>query len=49
MTRLENGTLLIGKTGEEHEGYYMCEANNGIGAGKSKFVHLVVHGKMIFL
>ncbi|EEB19411.1 Down syndrome cell adhesion molecule precursor, putative [Pediculus humanus corporis] len=43
MTRLENGTLLIGKTGEEHEGYYMCEANNGIGAGKSKFVHLVVH------
>ncbi|PSN46435.1 hypothetical protein C0J52_15119, partial [Blattella germanica] len=30
--RLKNGTLLISDVKEEDEGYYMCEANNGIGA-----------------
>lgn len=48
MIRLENGTLAILRATEEHEGYYMCEANNGVGAGKSKFIHLVVHGKSYF-
>ncbi|KAL0268744.1 UNVERIFIED_CONTAM: hypothetical protein PYX00_010567 [Menopon gallinae] len=43
MIRLENGSLAILKATEEHEGYYMCEANNGVGAGKSKFIHLVIH------
>ena len=41
--RLENGTLAILRASEDHEGYYMCEANNGVGAGISKFIHLVVH------
>jgi hypothetical protein len=42
---LKNGTLLIHDVKEEDEGYYMCEANNGIGASLSAVVFLTVNGK----
>lgn len=42
---LKNGTLLIHVVKEEDEGYYMCEANNGIGASLSAVVFLTVNGK----
>jgi hypothetical protein len=41
---LKNGTLLIEDVKEEDEGYYMCEANNGIGASLSAVVSLIVNG-----
>ncbi|PNF21232.1 hypothetical protein B7P43_G04189 [Cryptotermes secundus] len=40
---LKNGTLLIHDVREEDEGYYMCEANNGIGASLSAVVFLTVN------
>ncbi|XP_021928600.1 Down syndrome cell adhesion molecule-like protein Dscam2 isoform X2 [Zootermopsis nevadensis] len=40
---LKNGTLLIQDVKEEDEGYYMCEANNGIGASLSAVVFLTVN------
>jgi hypothetical protein len=42
---LKNGTLLIHDVREDDEGYYMCEANNGIGASLSAVVFLTVNGK----
>jgi hypothetical protein len=42
---LKNGTLLIEDVKEEDEGYYMCEANNGIGASLSAVVFLTVNGE----
>ncbi|XP_069693342.1 cell adhesion molecule Dscam2-like [Periplaneta americana] len=40
---LKNGTLLIQDVKEDDEGYYMCEANNGIGASLSAVVFLTVN------
>lgn len=40
-----NGTLLIRSITEEQEGYYVCAANNGIGAGLDHIVHVKVYGK----
>jgi hypothetical protein len=40
-----NGTLLIHPVLQEHQGQYLCEAVNGVGAGLSTVVSLVVHGK----
>ena len=42
---LENGSLIIGRATQEHEGYYLCQAGNGIGPGLSKVILLTVHGK----
>lgn len=42
-----NGTLLIHPVSREHQGQYLCEATNGVGAGLSTVVSLVVHGKHI--
>jgi hypothetical protein len=42
---LQNGTLLIHDVKEEDEGYYMCEANNGIGASLSAVVFVAVNGE----
>lgn len=39
-----NGSLVFGRVQEDHEGYYLCEAVNGIGAGLSKVVYLTVNG-----
>uniref|UniRef100_A0A1A9Z430 Down syndrome cell adhesion molecule n=1 Tax=Glossina pallidipes TaxID=7398 RepID=A0A1A9Z430_GLOPL len=38
-----NGTLSIPKVAREHEGSYLCQANNGIGAGLSTLIKLKVH------
>ena len=43
-----NGSLIIEKLGEEHEGYYVCEAFNGIGTGLSKRIYLTVNGQFNF-
>ncbi|ALC39172.1 Dscam2, partial [Drosophila busckii] len=38
-----NGSLIISKVNREHEGSYLCQASNGIGAGLSTLVKLTVH------
>lgn len=38
-----NGTLLIHNVTREHEGFFLCEANNKIGAALSKLIRLTVH------
>ncbi|CAH0767134.1 unnamed protein product [Bemisia tabaci] len=38
-----NGSLIIYKPQEEHEGFYLCEAYNGIGAGLSKVIYFKVN------
>ncbi|XP_017765729.1 PREDICTED: Down syndrome cell adhesion molecule-like protein Dscam2 [Eufriesea mexicana] len=38
-----NGSLVFARVQEDHEGFYLCEAVNGIGAGISKVVHLTVN------
>lgn len=38
-----NGTLIIHNVTREHEGNFLCQANNGIGAGLSKLIRLTVH------
>ncbi|XP_043471452.1 Down syndrome cell adhesion molecule-like protein Dscam2 isoform X5 [Leptopilina heterotoma] len=43
-----NGSLVFGRVQEGHEGYYLCEAVNGIGAGLSKLVHLTVNAPAHF-
>lgn len=41
----KNGSLIINSASEEDEGYYLCEANNGIGAGLSAVISLKVNGE----
>ena len=41
-----NGTLTIRKAERMHEGTYLCEADNGVGAGLSKVINLHVNGKL---
>lgn len=41
-----NGSLIIPKVGREHEGSYLCQASNGIGAGLSTLIKLTVHGNI---
>ncbi|XP_073994425.1 cell adhesion molecule Dscam2-like isoform X3 [Rhodnius prolixus] len=43
-----NGTMMIKPTLSEHEGQYLCEASNGIGAGISSTVSLNVHNPPLF-
>ncbi|XP_018916617.2 cell adhesion molecule Dscam2 isoform X1 [Bemisia tabaci] len=40
---LGNGTLYIRQTLPEHQGLYLCEAVNGIGAGISATISLIIH------
>lgn len=39
-----NGTLYIQSVLQSHEGYFLCQAKNEIGAGLSKLIRLTVHG-----
>ncbi|XP_035706801.1 Down syndrome cell adhesion molecule-like protein Dscam2 isoform X3 [Folsomia candida] len=39
----ENGSLIISRVTEDHEGYYSCQANNGVGPGLSKLIRLIVN------
>ncbi|XP_012280177.1 Down syndrome cell adhesion molecule-like protein Dscam2 [Orussus abietinus] len=43
-----NGSLVFGRVQEDHEGFYLCEAINGIGAGLSKVVYLTVNAPAHF-
>ncbi|XP_048512285.1 Down syndrome cell adhesion molecule-like protein Dscam2 isoform X3 [Athalia rosae] len=43
-----NGSLVFGTVQENHEGFYLCEAMNGIGAGLSKVVYLTVNAPAHF-
>ncbi|XP_045105879.1 Down syndrome cell adhesion molecule-like protein Dscam2 isoform X1 [Portunus trituberculatus] len=43
VTGWENGTLMVSRAERRHEGRYLCEANNGVGAGLSKVVSLSVN------
>lgn len=38
-----NGTLKIHNLTREHEGFFLCQAHNGIGAGLSKLIRLTVN------
>lgn len=40
---LENGTLLLQHVKEDREGFYLCQAENGIGTGIGKVIHLRVN------
>ncbi|XP_042228251.1 LOW QUALITY PROTEIN: Down syndrome cell adhesion molecule-like protein Dscam2 [Homarus americanus] len=42
-----NGTLMVGAATEEAEGSYLCEANNGVGAGLSAIINLQVQAPPI--
>lgn len=43
--RVEDGTLSIMNIQKSNEGYYMCEAVNGIGSGLSAVILISVQGK----
>nr|CAD7442429.1 unnamed protein product [Timema bartmani] len=43
-----NGTLYIRQALPEHQGQYLCEATNGVGAGLSALVMLTVHVPPMF-
>ena len=40
-----NGSLTVSRAERLHEGRYVCEANNGVGAALSKVITLKVQGK----
>lgn len=42
---LHNGSLLLQNVKEDREGYYLCQANNGIGTGIGKVIQLKVNCK----
>lgn len=42
---LANGSLLLQNVREDREGFYSCQAQNGIGTGIGKVIQLKVNGK----
>lgn len=42
---LPNGSLILQHVKEDREGYYLCQANNGIGTGIGKVIQLKVNCK----
>lgn len=42
--RVEDGTLMINNIQKTNEGYYLCEAVNGIGSGLSAVILISVQG-----
>jgi Down syndrome cell adhesion protein len=44
LTILPNGTLWTTSAGPQHEGHYLCRANNSIGSGLSKVIYVSVNG-----
>lgn len=43
--QLRNSSLTVDFATDADEGYYMCQANNGIGPGLKKILHINVNGK----
>lgn len=46
--QLKNNSLVIDFATETDEGYYMCQASNGIGTGLKKIIHINVNGEYIY-
>lgn len=46
---LSNGSLLLQHVKEDREGFYLCQANNGIGTGIGKVIQLKVNCKYIYI
>ena len=44
---LSNGSLLLQNVKEDREGFYLCQAENGIGTGIGKVVQVKVNCKLI--
>lgn len=44
--KVEDGTLMITNIQKNNEGYYLCEAVNGIGSGLSAVVQISVQGTL---
>ena len=42
---LSNRTLVIQNTNRTHSGEYTCEANNGVGTGRSNVINLKIKRK----
>lgn len=47
--QLKNNSLVIDFATETDEGYYMCQASNGIGTGLKKIIHINVNGENIYV
>ncbi|XP_059226041.1 cell adhesion molecule Dscam2 isoform X4 [Stomoxys calcitrans] len=45
---LSNGSLLLQHVKEDREGFYLCQANNGIGTGIGKVIQLKVNSSPYF-
>lgn len=43
--KVEDGTLMINNIQKNNEGYYLCEAVNGIGSGLSAVILISVQGR----
>lgn len=43
--QLRNNSFTVDYVTDADEGYYMCTATNGIGAGLKKIIHINVNGK----
>lgn len=46
--QLRNNSLTVDYITDADEGYYMCTANNGIGPGLKKILHINVNGKCFY-
>lgn len=44
---LRNNSLTVDFATDADEGYYMCQASNGIGPGLKKILHVNVNGMWI--
>lgn len=47
--QLRNNSLAVDFATDADEGYYMCQANNGIGSGLKKILHINVNGKHTYI
>lgn len=47
IRQYNNGSLVIWDVEISDKGFYLCQANNGIGAALSKVIFLNVQGKVI--
>lgn len=43
-----NNSLVVDFATDADEGYYMCQANNGIGSGLKKIFYINVNGSLLF-
>lgn len=45
---LSNGSLYLQHVKEDREGFYLCQAHNGIGTGIGKVIQLKVNCKCLY-